>query len=190
MPAFDLPLFFSAWLREPRRVAAIVPSGAALASAITAGITPDCAPVIELGPGTGVFTRELLARGIPEADLALIESGAEFARVLRRRFPAALVVTADAACLKETTLFGARRAGAVVSGLPLLTMPAQKVTAILEGAFDQLRPEGAFYQFTYGFGCPVPRRVLDRLGLKAARTGGALINMPPASVYCIRRHLA
>lgn len=190
MPAFDLPLFFSAWLRQPHRVAAIAPSSAALASAITAEITPACAPVIELGPGTGVFTRALLARGISETDLALIEYGAEFARILRHRFPAARVVTMDAARLTETPLFGAKRAGAVVSGLPLLAMPARKVTAVLEGAFGHLRAEGAFYQFTYGLGCPVPRRILEPMGLKAVRTGGALINMPPASVYCIRRHAA
>jgi len=32
-------------------------------------VIDNSAPVIELGPGTGVFTRQLLARGIPEERL-------------------------------------------------------------------------------------------------------------------------
>jgi phospholipid N-methyltransferase len=66
-------------------------------------------------------------------------------------------------------------------------MPANEVIAILDGAFAHLRPDAAFYQFTYGPRCPVRRSILERLGLKAARIGGALANMPPASVYRILR---
>jgi phospholipid N-methyltransferase len=50
-----------------------------------------------------------------------------------------------------------------------------------------MRADGAFYQFTYGPRCPVRRSILERFGLKAVRIGGALANMPPASVYRIRR---
>ena len=74
--------FFLAWLANPLRVGAVSPSSRALADAITAEITPACAPVIELGPGTGVFTRSLIARGIPEERLALIEYSRDFARRL------------------------------------------------------------------------------------------------------------
>ena len=50
-----------------------------------------------------------------------------------------------------------------------------------------MRPTGSFYQFTYGPRCPVPRPILDRLGLKATRVGGTIRNIPPASVYRITR---
>jgi hypothetical protein len=91
------------------------------------------------------------------------------------------------------TLFGiadGERAGAVVSGIPLLLMPAKSVIALLEGAFERLRPDGAFYQFTYGRDAPIARPVLDRLGLKAMRIGGTLANFPPAAVYRILRRPA
>jgi len=179
--------FFLAWLANPLRVGAVSPSSPALADAITAEITPACAPIIELGPGTGVFTRSLLARGIPEDRLALIEYSADFARKLQCRFPRARVLRMDATHLKDIELFEGERAGAVVSGLPLLLMPPKKVIAILEGAFERLRPDGALYQFTYGPESPVSRAILDRLGLKAARVGRALANVPPATVYRIRR---
>ena len=179
--------FFRALIADPRRVAAIAPSSPALASAITAEITAVSAPVIELGPGTGVFTRALLARGVPEDKLALVEYGRDFARMLRSRYPRAHVLRMDAARLRSVELFGGEGVGAVVSGLPLLSMPANEVIAILDGAFAHLRQDAAFYQFTYGPRCPVRRSILERLGLKAVRIGGALANMPPASVYRILR---
>ncbi len=179
--------FFRSLIADPRRVAAIAPSSPALANAITAEISPVSAPVIELGPGTGVFTKALLARGVPEEKLALVEYGPDFARMLRSRYPRAHVLRMDAARLKSVKLFGGELVGAVVSGLPLLSMPANVVTAILEGAFAHMRADGAFYQFTYGPRCPVRRSILERLGLKAVRIGGAFANMPPASVYRVRR---
>ncbi|MEO7498893.1 MAG: phospholipid methyltransferase [Casimicrobiaceae bacterium] len=179
--------FFLAWLADPLRVGAVSPSSPALAAAMTREITPDCAPVIELGPGTGVFTRSLIRRGIPEERLALIERGGIFARKLERSFPRAYVLEMDATRLRDVELFGGERAGAVVSGLPLLLMPPRKLWSLLEAAFERLRPEAAFYQFTYGLEPPVPRRMLDRLGLEVARSGGTFANVPPASVYRIRR---
>jgi phospholipid N-methyltransferase len=178
--------FFLAWLANPLRVGAIAPSSVALANAITADLTPASAPVIELGPGTGVFTRSIIARGIPEHRLALIEYGADFADKLQRAFPRAYVHRMDATHLQHVELFNGERAGAIVSGIPLLLMPANGVIALLRGAFARLRSDGAFYQFTYGRDVPVPRAILDRLGLEATRIGGTLANFPPASVYRIR----
>jgi phospholipid N-methyltransferase len=183
----DRLLFISLWLRQPFRIAAVVPSGQALAALMTAAILPEDGPVIELGPGTGVFTHALLARGVREQDLLLVEDNPELAGVLRQRFPAARVAAADAACLGDHYPFGAVRAGAVVSGLPLLSMPEHKVGAILQGAFALLRDVGAFYQFTYGLGCPVQSRVLARAGLRAERVGWVAANLPPAAVYRFAR---
>ncbi len=179
--------FLRAWLKNPLRVAAVAPSGRALANLITSEITRNTGPVIELGPGTGVFTRTLIARGIKQEDLALIEFGPEFAAALHFHYPRARTLQMDAARLRAVELFEGRPAGAVVSGLPVLSMSPRKVIAILTGAFNKLRPDGAFYQFTYGPLCPVPPRLLNRLGLEAERIGGTLANLPPAAVYRIRR---
>ena len=183
----DFLRFFRSWVSAPLRVAAVAPSGPVLARLMTREIAPDVGPVLELGPGTGVFTRALLARGVPESDLTLIEFGPEFARLLTERFPQARVVSLDAARIVEAGLFEAGSVGAVVSGLPLLSMPQDKVVAIVAGAFAALKPGGAFYQFTYGPRCPVAPAILDRLGLNAVRIGRALRNIPPATVYRIGR---
>ncbi|MGJ4858609.1 class I SAM-dependent methyltransferase [Labrys sp. La1] len=183
----DFSRFFRAWVTNPLRVAAVAPSSDALARVMTREISPAHGPVLELGPGTGVFTRALLARGVAESDLTLIEFGADFARMLGNRFPRARIVSMDAAHLAQHALFLGSPVGAVVSGLPLLSMPPDKVADIVSGAFHYLRPDGAFYQFTYGPRCPVPRAVLAELGLQAERIGGAFWNLPPAAVYRITR---
>jgi phosphatidylethanolamine/phosphatidyl-N-methylethanolamine N-methyltransferase len=185
--AADILPFFRAWISSPLRVASVTPSGKALAELITSGISPETGHVLELGAGTGVFTRAMLARGVSESDLTLVEFGPDFARLLDHRFPQARVLWMDAGRLAHERIFEASPVGAVVSGLPLLSMPPRKVMAIMAGSFGYLKRGGSFYQFTYGPRCPVSRTLLDRLGLKAIHIGSTFRNMPPASVYQISR---
>jgi len=183
----DFVQFFRSWVSNPMRVAAVAPSGERLARLMTQEIEPFDGPILELGPGTGVFTRALLARGIPESALTLVEFGEEFTVRLRRRFPEARVVQMDAAKLGQCGLFDDAPFGAVVSGLPLLSMSPSKVAAIVGGAFETMKPGAAFYQFTYGPRCPVQKPILESLGLQAKRIGGTVRNIPPAGVYRISR---
>ncbi|WP_158885403.1 phospholipid methyltransferase [Rhodanobacter sp. L36] len=189
MPLTDTLAFMRAWLRDPRGIGAVTPSGAALARLMTAHVSQLDGPVIELGPGTGALTRALIARGVPVHRLALIEADPHFADALSKRYPLATILRMDAAQLGQTeSLFGEERACAVISGLPLLSMPASQVADIVQGVFDQqLRAGGMFYQFTYGPRCPLPAALLKRLNLQARRVGSALLNLPPAAVYCISR---
>jgi phosphatidylethanolamine/phosphatidyl-N-methylethanolamine N-methyltransferase len=183
----DFFRFFRSWVADPRRVGAVAPSGDSLSRLITKEIHPSDGPVLELGAGTGTFTRALLARGIRESDLTLVEYGSDFMRILQLRFPRARVLWMDASQLANYDMFPGATVGAVVSGLPLLSMSPRKVMSILSGAFSHVRPAGSFYQFTYGPRCPVPRPILDRLGLKATRIGATVRNIPPAAVYRITR---
>jgi phosphatidylethanolamine/phosphatidyl-N-methylethanolamine N-methyltransferase len=183
----DVFRFFRAWLADPLSVGAIVPSSRALAAAMTTEITADTAPVMELGPGTGVFTQALIDCGVPEERLILIERHPEMAQMLQRKFPRAQVIQTDAARTDRVSLNGYGQVGAVLSGLPLLSMPARKVIAIVDRAFGHIRPTGAFYQFTYGYRCPIPRLILDRLDLRAVKIGGTFANLPPAAVYRVNR---
>ncbi|MGH8080869.1 MAG: class I SAM-dependent methyltransferase [Lysobacter sp.] len=182
----DTLRFARLWIADPLRVAAVVPSGEVLARLITSELGPDDGPVLELGPGTGVFTRALIERGVAEDHLLLVERSAEFAELLRQRFPRAQLLHGDAARLRPGE-WAATGLGGAVSGLPLLSMKPTQVLRILAAAFRHLRPGAGFYQFTYGPRCPVPRVVLERLQLSAQRIGGTWRNLPPASVYRIER---
>jgi len=184
----DTVRFLKSWAEDPLRVAAVAPSSGSLAREITREVDPSRGPVIELGPGTGVFTRALLARGVAEQDLVLVEMDAAFRDLLAERHPQATVLALDATRLAGAAAsLGGRAAGAVVSGLPLLAMGTRRQMRVLRGAFALLAPGGAMYQFTYGPGTPVPTPILRRLGLTAQRIGGTLRNLPPAAVWRFRR---
>lgn len=182
----DTTAFFKAWLGDPSRIGSLVPSSAKLADLITRSVDTTGGPVLELGPGTGVFTRKLLERGTRQQDLTLVEFGADFAHALQQRFPDANVV-----CLDAGRLWHARSDFplhiAAISGLPLLSIPPRNVFRILRSTFELLRPGSSLFQFTYGWRCPVPTEILTRLDLEAQRIGTVVRNFPPASVYRISR---
>jgi phosphatidylethanolamine/phosphatidyl-N-methylethanolamine N-methyltransferase len=168
---------------EPRHVGAVAPSSAALARAMAAQIDP-AAPgrILELGPGTGVVTEALLARGIDPSRLTLIEFDRQFAAAAASRFPGVEIVVGDAYDL-PSTLGPTELFAAIVSSLPLLNEEPHRRRALLSEAFARLAPDAPFVQFSYGLRPPVeptPRMHVHR----AARV---LLNVPPAQVWVYRR---
>jgi phospholipid N-methyltransferase len=184
----NMALDFVRRLRNPALIGAVAPSSRALAELIVSRIDPARGPVLELGAGTGVFTEALLAMGIAPGELTLVEADQVFAQMLKRRFPAVEVVHARAEeALNALGPLGCRLYADAVSGLPLLNMPVPVRRRILAGVFNALVMDGALYQFTYGPQPPVDRASLAALGLGVERMGRVWRNLPPATVYRIRR---
>jgi phospholipid N-methyltransferase len=105
------------------RTGAVVPSSNALARLITSDIVPNGGPVIELGPGTGAFTRSILAKGLPEDKLTLVENSPDFIALLRQRYPMVQLLEMDVTRMRMWDApWNNMQAQAVISGLPLLTM--------------------------------------------------------------------
>ena len=184
MTSGDVPLFLGQLLRNPREISAVVPSSRALATAMAAGLTPGHGPVAEFGPGTGRITRGIIARGIAPEDLTLYEMNAAFCGRLRQSFPGVHVVNRPA---QQAARDFDGTLAAVVSGLPLLSMPEAVQNEIVSAAFRALRHDGRFIQFTYGPKPPLREDTRHALGLSA--TAGPLVwnNIPPARVYIYRR---
>lgn len=180
--------FIGQWASHPRAIGALLPSGAALADAITAGIGPDSGPVMELGSGTGVFTRRLLARGVPMPALWLVEANLLFARRLRIEFAEAQVLDTDAAQIGRHP--AAPLPGSVcevVCGLPLRNFAPAQQAAILASVLEVLHPQGRVHLFAYGTGSPLRPALLRALGLRAERVAMVWKNLPPASVWRLTR---
>lgn len=182
--------FLFQYLRNPKEVGAILPSGRSVANLMTLEIDARHAPVLELGPGTGSFTRAILARGIRPQDLTMVETNSEFCGLLQREFPGAHVHCMNAADIAKRDLFEGRKVGAVVSGVPFLLLSPNEAKAILEAVFEVMAPDAALYQVTYGLTAPFPRGVLKALDLTATHAGRTLRNAPPASVYRLKRRSA
>ena len=178
--------FLKNYLQDPIRVASVLPSGRNLARVMAAEILPG-SRVVELGVGTGTLTQALLAKGVEQRCLHLVEQNADFVEILKQQFPEAQVLGIDAAELPEHLGEQTGQIDYVVSGLPILWFGRKLKRKILEGAFSLLRPGGSFYQFSYFARPPVSQSLLDELGIKATRTGFAPLNVPPAFTYRFER---
>ncbi|WP_327754179.1 methyltransferase domain-containing protein [Sphingobium sp. SJ10-10] len=175
--------FLAAWVKKPRQTASVVPSSRYLARLMVEHIVPEDGRVIELGGGTGVFTRAILGTGLPPEKLEVVEINPAFARGLRRHFPHVSVLETPAQIVSRAAAGEEGEYQAVISGLPLLAMDRQMHADILSESFRMLRPGGVFIQFTYSLRPPVSREILDALALDVVRAGQTVRNFPPATVF-------
>lgn len=180
--------FLGQMAKEWRHTGAVWPSGKRLARAMVNAIGP-LAPgqvIIELGPGTGVFTRELLRRR-PANPVVAIEFNHAFAAHLHRHLPEVMVVEGCASCLDEHLLrlgIPRERVGAVISGLPLLVLPRDLSVRILASVHEILPPGARFVQFTYS---KFRWRRFRLKGFQPETSRAVWLNFPPAVVMPFTR---
>jgi len=174
--------FLRAWRQAPLQTGAFVPSSRALAKAMAEEVLAGRRPgrIIEVGPGTGPFTRALLAVGYDEANLLLIEYNPEFVALLKERFPRATVVQGSAFDIDTIAAAqGWDQVDGVVSGLPLYVYPVADRQKLMREAVRLSNPGGGMVQFTYFFKSPVPKVE----GVKQRYKRFVFLNLWPASVW-------
>jgi phospholipid N-methyltransferase len=147
----DSVLIFRRFLKNPRTIGAVTPSGRALAQVMVANL-PERTParVVELGPGTGAFTGAIVDRVGATGRFLAIDIEPEFVREIHQRFPRVECVQASAEQLEA--LVKSRNIAPVdhiLSGLPFGSLPLQMTDRILEGIERTLRPGGTFTAFQY-----------------------------------------
>jgi phosphatidylethanolamine/phosphatidyl-N-methylethanolamine N-methyltransferase len=177
--------FLRALMARPKNVGAVMPSGPGLAAAMAHEIDVSRqGPVLELGPGTGVITAAILARGIEPARLIAVEYDEDLARALKARFPAVKVIQGDAFDLGQTLkAHDTMPFAAILSGLPLLNFPHAARKRLVEGALGRLAGGAPFVQFSYGLHSPV----VPPPGYSVVRAAFVLRNVPPARVWVYRQ---
>lgn len=172
-------LFVRELFNRPCAVGAVCPSSSQLAQRMAAAVPDtDNDLVVELGGGTGVITQALLARHVAPERLLVVERSSDFVRLLRRRFPGVTILQGDAAELPHLLPSGAR-IGAIVSSLPLCSLPADEADTVLAQWPHVLAPRGVAIQFTYhlrGKRWRIPSGFVER--------GSDIVwaNLPPARV--------
>ena len=185
-------LFLKRWLHRPLAMGAFLPSGPVLCEAIAevtqTAIDGHPGYVVELGPGTGEITKALLAVGIAPERLVLVERDRELAAYLRRHFDGLKIIEGDAAQLPQLLAAnGIESVVTVVSGLPLVTLPAEVVRRIVRGVFESLPRGRSMVQFTYGLALPIPKGLRRSLKLAAVDRRRVWRNVLPAVVWTFTR---
>jgi phosphatidylethanolamine/phosphatidyl-N-methylethanolamine N-methyltransferase len=178
--------FFKGWIDRPKTVGSIVPTSSVTARKMASIVDPASGlPVLEVGPGTGVITRAILARGVKPENLYALEYSPEFVRHLRRLYPGVNVIEGDAFNLSAA--LGERRDMAfdsVVSGVPLLNFPVAQRIAYIESLLDRIPAGRPIVQLTYGPLSPIPP---GRGDYQVEHFHFVVRNIPPTQLWIYRR---
>ena len=174
-------LFFRRWLANPLQMGSVVPSSPALCRRIVEQSRWDGdQAVLELGAGTGVVSRALLAAGLPPHRLVVVEIVPEMADHLRRALPGATVVTGDARYLPSLLpRHWHGQIGTVICGVPLVLLARPDQRRFID-AIEAVAPGRGFLHYSYCITSPLPWR---EHRLSARREAWTPLNFPPASVW-------
>jgi phosphatidylethanolamine/phosphatidyl-N-methylethanolamine N-methyltransferase len=179
-------LFFKRVLANPIQVGYLVPSSGFLTRK-TARRIDFSKPriVIELGPGEGCHTRQIVRRMNPESRLILVELDGHFARHLQEQFAhdARVTVLHTDALHLATTLesMGIADPDYIVSGIPFTIMEKELREKLLASIAKSMGPNSIF--ITYQFSLQISEHELFDL----ARTEHCLLNVPPLNVMELRK---
>jgi phosphatidylethanolamine/phosphatidyl-N-methylethanolamine N-methyltransferase len=149
--------------------------------------------VVEFGPGTGAFTREIAKRMNPGCRYLGIELNPAFVRRLRDEFPQLAFIHGSVADLGS--ILAAQDIGttqAIVSGLPWATLPISLQETVFAGIGQALAPAGVFVTFGYLQSLVLPgawalRRRLGHSFVDVRLSPIIWGNVPPAFAYICRK---
>ncbi len=182
--------FLKNFIKSPGTIGAIWPSSPFLAKMITSDIGLEKAPVIvELGPGTGVFTSRILDMKKAKSKFFAVELNKELYDAFKIKFPSITIHNGNATDLSSMVKKeGIDSVNVIICGLPWASFPAKLQDDLLNAIFDVLNPGGCFTTFAYlqGLLLPAGKRFKNTLKnhfsyVETSRTEWR--NFPPAFVY-------
>jgi phospholipid N-methyltransferase len=155
--------FFQQFLTHPMTVGSIIPTSSHTIKALLDHADwSNTRVIVEYGPGTGVFTRELLRRAHAEATVIAIDTNRDFIDYLGRkvRDPRLIGVHGSAADVKDVLAgLGLIEADIIVSGLPFSTLPPTVGDLIAAATASVMHPQSDFLVYQYSrLVCPLLER--------------------------------
>jgi phospholipid N-methyltransferase len=175
-------VFIREFLKHPRQVQSVIPSSQFLRRRIVdAARATSSRLIVELGPGTGVTTRSLLAAMPPDSVLLSVEINRAFhAMIAGIDDPRLIAHRGDASEIAGILAdYGLPAPDSVVSGIPFSAIDRDIGSRIIEAVAGLLAPGGRFV--AYQVRDTVATLCAPRLGRASVET--EFLNVPPMRVY-------
>ncbi len=141
--------------------------------------------IVELGPGTGVFTKKMLEKMRPDAILLVFELNDSFIHMLQRDIKDErmhLVHDSAEKISEYLEKLGHTQADAIVSSLPLANFPTELKTNILTSSKSVMHEKSLYVQFQYSLNA----KSLIKEIFRTVNITFTPVNFPPAFVYTCR----
>lgn len=175
--------FLKTFFKERKQVGALAPSSRFLVKKMCDKIDfKNATNIVELGPGTGVFTDELLKRASKDCRIFVIELNKEFYDFLLKKFTdPRIILLRESADNIDSILasHGVEKADAILSSLPLTVIPDQIRKRIIIKSYEALKEGGVYVQYQYSLNA---KKLIEKKFGKL-QMGFVAINIPPAFVY-------
>lgn len=176
-------MFVFEYIKNPKLVGAIAPSGKSLAERMLRNIDFSQVDVIvEYGPGTGIFTEKILARIKNDTLVILVEINNEFYKILKGLYghKKNVIIINDSAENIDKILveYDINKVDYIISGLPFTSLPREVSSCILRKTSKIISDRAEFVTFQYS---------LFKLGFLKEYFGNinytrVIKNIPPAYV--------
>lgn len=165
----------------------MTPSSRYLAKKMLASIDFQQATVIiELGPGTGVFTRKIIEKMRPDALFLVFELNDSFISLLQKKITDTRVhlIHDSAEKMHEYLLKnGVEKADAIISSLPLANFPETLKVRLLQESYAVLNENGRFIQFQYSLNAKKSIKAI----FPTVSIAFTAANFPPAFIYTCKK---
>ncbi|MDG1039842.1 MAG: rRNA adenine N-6-methyltransferase family protein [Polaribacter sp.] len=181
--------FFKVAVRSLKTSGTVAPSSRFLAQKMLKKINfQTCKVLVELGPGNGIITKQILKKIQPNSHLVCFEVNDAFYKDLQKiNHPQLTVLKVSAEDIQtEMQKLGFTNACHIVSSLPLTIIPNSISNTILENALKTLQNNGTFIQYQYSLTYYKKLKTVFRENISL---DFELLNFPPAFVYrCKKEH--
>lgn len=172
--------FLKEFWKDKQMVGAICPSTCFLGEKMIENVDFDKARmIVELGPGTGVFTELILNRMHPDAKLLVFELNDSFYQNLAKRFDDPRVQIIHDSAEKIADYTDGKKVDAVISSLPLMVFSEELRNNVVNAAYNSLKKDGKYMQFQYSL---QSKKLLQSV-YKTVSVKFTMKNLPPAFVY-------
>lgn len=181
--------FLVEYLKHPFTIGAVAPSSKYLAKKMLRNVTFNQARVIiEYGPGTGVFTEEIIKRKKPETVFLIIENNPVFYKKLKEKYESECNVKIELGSAEDVEKYmekwKIKRADYVISGLPFASLPKSVSKAILTATGKILGTNGCFITFQYTL---FKKKIFESY-FKIKDISLEWVNLPPAFVLTMKNN--
>lgn len=167
------------FLAAPRTIGSVAPSSQALTESMLENVDWDkVKTIVELGAGTGVFTKAIIERAAPGTHIFIFEIDDELRDKLGKE--TGRTIYSNASHMKEALINeGLDKIDLIVSSIPYAVLPLKTTESIMRALQECIEENGTFVAFQYSLQM---KKTFQQI-FTDVKTRFVALNIPPAFVY-------